>query len=727
MILCYSIPATHPLVTSPLTIFLVVLAIILLSPIILHKLKIPHVIGLIVAGILVGPYGFNILARDMSFEVFGQVGLLYLMFLAGVEIDMYHLKRNIRKGAVFGAFTFIVPLLIGAIVSITILGLNKLSAIMMGSMFAAHTLIAYPIVSRLGLTKSQPVVIAIAGTIFTVLGSLVVLAFANASVTAQSPVSLIPKILGALFLFCLAVLYLYPRITRWFFKHYNEGVLQFVYILAMVFLSAVTAAWIGIEGVFGAFFAGLILNRYIPLRSPLMSRIEFVGNALFIPYFLIGVGMLINVRVLTSGWETIYVASVMVAGAMAGKWLAAFITQKIYRMSTLDRSLLYQLSNAHTAVALAVVMIGYETGLFDETILNGTIIMILITCTVSSLGTSRAARRIKVNEFVHDDDIVDQSNEPKPNTLITVDNPRTAEELVNLALMTHNAPTPNHTIYALHVRSDNSAISRSLSRSSLDVSEKVAASADVPLTSLERYDLNFVTGVLNTIEERDVGEVIIGLHRRATVIDSFFGDKLTQLLRATNNMVMISRCYIPVNTLTRIVVAVPAKAEFETGFRQWVRALANLTLRLGCRIIFCCTDDTRRCIAAVLRKGLFEIRSEYREMTAPDDFILLANKVLDDDLFVVVSARRTSVSFHSEMDALPDFLKRYFSQNNLLVIYPGQFGQQDIGITTMAETLSTDIVSTPSTIWLHAMNIYRRAIAFRKRFTHRNRRSKIDL
>lgn len=730
MLSAFAIPVSHPLITSPVAIFFVVLLIILITPLILNKLKIPHVIGLIVAGVLVGPYGFNLLARDMSFEVFGQVGLLYLMFLAGIEIDMYHLKKNLRRGAVFGLFTFAVPLVIGAAASMVVMNLPIMAAMLVAAMFSSHTLIAYPIVSRLGLTKSPAVIIAIAGTIFAVLGSLMVLAFVLAidGSDGAASVGMLFKLLGSLAGFCVVVLYVYPRLTRWFFKRFNDGVLQFIYILAMVFLSAVAAGWIGIEGVFGAFFAGLVLNRYVPARTPLMSRIEFVGNAIFIPYFLIGVGMLINIGVLMSGWDTLIVAAEMSCIAMAGKWLAAFITQKIFKMNRLDRTMIYQLTNAHTAVALAVVMIGYKSGLFDETILNGTIIMILITCIVSSIGTSWAATRMKVRQL---EATVDNpsvgATDRTPNTLVAVDNPMTAVELVTMALLTQPAARSNNRIFALHVRNDNSKMSRALSRSSLDVSSKVAAAADTKLESIERYDLNFVTGVLNAIEERDVGEVIIGLHRRSTVIDSFFGDKLLQLVRATNRMVMVSRCFIPVNTLTRIVVTVPVKAEFETGFSRWVRALGNLARELGCRIIFCCGSETRRCIEAVLRHWRYEIRSEYRELMHWDDFILLSSKILDDDLFVVVNSRRAAISFTTDMDALPDFLRKNFASNNLMVIFPEQFGDESF-IPTMAETLSTDVVSAPSPLWIKLMGVYRKLSGWRKALMHRNRKPrKIEL
>lgn len=724
MLLSLAIPAAHPLITSPVAIFLVVLLIMLCAPMILNRLKIPHVIGLILAGVLVGPHGFNILARDMSFEVFGQVGILYLMFLAGLEIDMYHLKRNIGRGAVFGLYTFFIPLLIGAAGAYIFLGLDLLTSTLLASMFAAHTLLAYPIISRLGLSKNPAVIIAIAGTIFTVLGSLTVLA-GVVGVCHDGAFSILGtlKLLAMLVIYCILTVYLFPRIARWFFKRYSDGIMQFIFVLAVVFVAAQSAVAIGIEGVFGAFMAGLVLNRYVPARSPLMSRIEFVGNAIFIPYFLIGVGMLINMGVLLKGWNTVYVATVMSVIAMGSKWLAAYAAQRTYHLKPIDRSVLYQLTNAHTAVALAVVMIGYNMHIFGEEILNGTVIMILVTCTVSSIGTSRASTRLKVLEMSDSNvEKAARTERRKPiNTLIAVGSPLTAPELVNLAVMMRGTVSKRSSLYALHVRNDNTASSRAVSRNSLDVAEQTAASADVKLSSLERYDMNFVTGMINTIEERDITDVVIGLHRRNAVIDSFFGDKLSRLLRATNKMIVISRCFIPINTITRIVVAVPEKAEYETGFVRWVSALGNLTRDVGCRIIFCCYAATRKSIHAVLRHGEYDIRSEFRTIEAWDDFILLSNKILPDDLFVVVNARRTSVSFTSDLDTLPQFLQRYMASNNLLVLYPEQFGDES-PVPTMAETLSTDVVAAPSPLWLSLTNKLRALISGKS-----SRTPKIDL
>ena len=707
MLLSLAIPATPPLITAPVPIFLTVMTIILLTPLVLSRLRIPHVIGLIVAGVVVGPHGFNLLARDMSFEVFGQVGILYLMFLAGIEIDMYHLRKNLRKGMTFGLFTFIIPLILGALVAMAALRMHFLEATLLASMFAAHTLIAYPIVTRFGVTKSPAVVIAIAGTIVTVLGSLIVLAGVLGVYRDGSVVSLIP-VLCYLALYCVGLIYIYPRVTRYFFKHYSDGIAQFIYVMVMVFGAAALASFIGLEGVFGAFFAGLVLNRFIPARSPLMGRLEFVGNAIFIPYFLIGVGMLIDLHVVMDGWTTLYTAAVMSAVAMLSKWIAAWVTQKVYRLTPVDRSIMYQLSNAHTAVALAVVMIGYEMHLFDVTVLNGTVVMILVTCTVSSFGTERAASRLKVQLLEQaDEDSVRDDATTHPRTLVAISNPLTAPSIVDLALSMRFPDTSvAGDLYALHVRNDNSASSKAIGRNSLDVAERAASAVETNLTAIERFDLNFITGVLNTMEERDITELVLGIHRRTSIIDSFLGEKIEQLLRSTNRMVVMSRCFIPLATVTRILVAVPKKAQFETGFRRWVQAVGNLGRQVGCRVEFWCEDSTAPLIRTVITQSKLGIRMSFSTVESYDDFVIKSSEINDDDLLIVVSARRSSVSFDSDMDAVPEYLQKYLAGNNLIVIYPGQFGTEPP--MTMAETMATDIVSPPNPVFLFAMNQLRR-------------------
>lgn len=595
----------------------------------------------------------------------------------------------------FGLFTFIIPLILGALVAMAALRMHFLEATLLASMFAAHTLIAYPIVTRFGVTKSPAVVIAIAGTIVTVLGSLIVLAGVLGVYRDGSVASLIP-VLCYLALYCVGLIYIYPRVTRYFFKHYSDGIAQFIYVMVMVFGAAALASFIGLEGVFGAFFAGLVLNRFIPARSPLMGRLEFVGNAIFIPYFLIGVGMLIDLHVVMDGWTTLYTAAVMSAVAMLSKWIAAWVTQKVYRLTPVDRSIMYQLSNAHTAVALAVVMIGYEMHLFDVTVLNGTVVMILVTCTVSSFGTERAASRLKVQLLEQaDEDSVRDDATTHPRTLVAISNPLTAPSIVDLALSMRFPDTSvAGDLYALHVRNDNSASSKAIGRNSLDVAERAASAVETNLTAIERFDLNFITGVLNTMEERDITELVLGIHRRTSIIDSFLGEKIEQLLRSTNRMVVMSRCFIPLATVTRILVAVPKKAQFETGFRRWVQAVGNLGRQVGCRVEFWCEDSTAPLIRTVITQSKLGIRMSFSTVASYDDFVIKSSEINDDDLLIVVSARRSSVSFDSDMDAVPEYLQKYLAGNNLIVIYPGQFGTEPP--MTMAETMATDIVSPPS-------------------------------
>ncbi|MCH5325677.1 MAG: cation:proton antiporter, partial [Duncaniella sp.] len=399
---------------------------------------------------------------------------------------------------------------------------------------------------------------------------------------------------------------------------------------------------------------------------------------------------------------------VMCAVAMSTKWIAAFITQKVFRLTATDRSMLYQLSNAHTAVALAVVTIGYQMGLFGVEILNGTILMILVTCTVSSMGTANAAAKLKVQILEQAQEEAEKDDSAThPRTLIAISNPRSATAIVDLALAMRfpDSSIPGD-FYALHVRNDNSASSRSISRNSLDVAERAAASVEVQLSTIERYDLNFITGVLNTMQERDITEVIIGLHRRNAFIDSFLGDKIESLLQSTNRMVCITRCFNPLSTLRKMYVAIPKKAQFETGFRRWVQAVGNLGRHIGCPIEFWCEEQTMLMIATVLKKSKIGVRTDWKKVESFDDFVLRQASVTTDDLLVIISARRASVSFDSDMDSVPPFLQRYFPSHNLIMIYPGQFGTEQP--MTMAETMATDIVSPPSPIYGFLINLARK-------------------
>ena len=351
---------THLPLTNPVLIFSVILFIILLAPILLHRLKIPDLIGLIIAGALIGPNGFEIMARDSSIELFGTVGLLYIMFIAGLEIDMADLKKNYGKTLVFGLYTFLIPMVLGTITGVYLLGFSWITSTLLASMYASHTLITYPIVSKYGITKNRAVSMAIGGTVITCILSLLVLAVVVGMSTGEINQQFWVKLGVSSAVFMAIVMIGFPILGRWFFKRYEDNVGQYIFVLALVFLASFLAESAGLEAIIGAFLTGLSLNRLIPNTSALMNRIDFVGNAIFIPFFLIGVGMLVDISTFTSGWSALLVAVVMTVVATGTKFIAARLTEKSFKLTKDEGRLLFGLSNAQAAATLAAVLIGYN-------------------------------------------------------------------------------------------------------------------------------------------------------------------------------------------------------------------------------------------------------------------------------------------------------------------------------------------------------------------------------
>lgn len=705
---------------QPVAIFLLVLVIILLSPIVFKALKIPHIVGMIIAGVAVGPHGLNLLARDASFEIFGQVGILYLMFLAAVEIDMFNLKQNARKGLWFGLLTFAIPMAAGILTSVAALGVGWLSAALIASMYASHTLISYPIITRFGLQNSKSVVIAVSATIVAVMLALVVLAEVVAVKTEGSfQWADITRLLLLMTAYAMSVGFSFPWLTRWFFRKVADNVTQFIYVLAMVFVASLLAQLIGLEPILGAFYAGLVLNRFIPSRSPLMNRIEFVGNAIFIPYFLIGVGMLIDVSVIFGGLGVIRTALIMTSTALGCKWIAAFIAQKAFGMSADGRRILFGLTSGKAAATIAAVMVGYSNGLIDEDIMNGAVLMILACCAVASITTENAARSRRMHI---------QDSEMKPGNpgsvraarqLVAVANPITAEGIMKLAILMRH-PSNRMPITALFVRNNDDASNRAVGLNALAEAAKAAASVDLKVNDVERYDINIVSGIINVAKEREANDIVIGLHRKSNIVDTFYGSLIEGLLGATNKMVIMSRCFIPVNTVRSIMAIVPPKAEYETGFRNWVGRLGNLASQLGCRVSFLADNATIPYIQGVVSSEGYNIRHHYETFRSWDDFLIFSNLIVDDDLMVVIGARRTSISYSSELAQLPSFLGKYFKRQNLVVIYPEQFGDA-VEMPAPIDPLSQTPSTAPSALLLSVQRLKGAYMSFRLGLRRRRR------
>ena len=667
----------HLPVTDPTWIFFLVLVIILFAPIVLERLRIPHIIGMILAGVVIGEHGFNILARDSSFELFGKVGLYYIMFLAGLEMNMEDFKSIRVKATVLGLLAFIFPLGIGIWTNLHLLGYSLATSVLLASMYASHTLIAYPIVIRYGINRQRAVSIAVGGTAVTDTLTLLVLAVVGGMYKGETSEMFWIWLVLKVVVLSVVIMYAFPRIGRWFFRRYSDNVVQYIFVMAMVFLGAGLMEFVGMEGILGAFLAGLVLNRLIPHVSPLMSHLEFVGNALFIPYFLIGVGMLIDVNVLFGHIDSVKVAVVMIIVALLGKWIASWLTQKIYKMRALERELMFGLSNAQAAATLAAVLVGYNIilpngeRLLNEDVLNGTILLILVTCVVSSFITEHAAKRIAMD----DAEVSDEKAQEKEKFLIPVANPETLESLMSLAMVVRDEKQPDNLV-ALNVINDNNGSVKQEMRGkrSLERAAQIAASTSVRLKTVSRFDLNITTGILHTAKEYEATNIIIGLHCKMSIVDSFFGNLTENLLKNTYLQVMVARFLIPVNTLRRIIVAVPPKAEFEHGFMKWITHMCRMSSQLGCRVHFYAHPQRLGYIRGYIQKKHKDTRVAYSELEDWDDLLLLTGQVNYDHLLVIISARRGSISYDSAFERLPMQISKYFNNNSIMLLYPEQKG-----------------------------------------------------
>ena len=667
----------HLPVTDPTWIFFLVLVVILFAPIVLERLRIPHIIGMILAGVVIGEHGFNILARDSSFELFGKVGLYYIMFLAGLEMNMEDFKSIRVKATVLGLLAFIFPLGIGIWTNLHLLGYSLATSVLLASMYASHTLIAYPIVIRYGINRQRAVSIAVGGTAVTDTLTLLVLAVVGGMYKGETSEMFWIWLVLKVVVLSVVIMYAFPRIGRWFFRRYSDNVVQYIFVMAMVFLGAGLMEFVGMEGILGAFLAGLVLNRLIPHVSPLMSHLEFVGNALFIPYFLIGVGMLIDVNVLFGHIDSVKVAVVMIIVALLGKWIASWLTQKIYKMRALERELMFGLSNAQAAATLAAVLVGYNIilpngeRLLNEDVLNGTILLILVTCVVSSFITEHAAKRIAMD----DAEVSDEKAQEKEKFLIPVANPETLESLMSLAMVVRDEKQPDNLV-ALNVINDNNGSVKQEMRGkrSLERAAQIAASTSVRLKTVSRFDLNITTGILHTAKEYEATNIIIGLHCKMSIVDSFFGNLTENLLKNTYLQVMVARFLIPVNTLRRIIVAVPPKAEFEHGFMKWITHMCRMSSRLGCRVHFYAHPQTLGYIRGYIQKKHKDTRVAYSELEDWDDLLLLTGQVNYDHSLVIISARRGSISYDSAFERLPMQISKYFNNNSIMLLYPEQKG-----------------------------------------------------
>ncbi|MDD6510039.1 MAG: cation:proton antiporter [Prevotella sp.] len=668
-------------ITSPTLIFFVVLFIILIAPIVMGKLRIPHIIGMVLAGIVIGPYGLNILERDSSFELFGRVGLLYIMFLAGIEMDMEGLKKDLGKVTVFGLLTCFVPFILTYLSCVWYLGYPSLASLLLGCIMASNTLVAYPIVVRYGLQRSTVTTLSVGASMLSLLIALVVTAALVGSMSGDTGTLFWVMFFVKFVVWCIAMTWLIRHMTRWFLRRYSDSVMQYIFVLAVMFISAATCELIGLEGILGAFVSGLVLNRFIPNISPLMNRIEFIGNAIFIPYFLIGVGMLINAGLLLEGGNTILVVACIGIFGTLGKAIAAFLTSFFFHRSVHEGNLMFGMTSAHAAGAIALVMVGVNLEiapgqhLLGDEALNAVVIMILFTCIISTVVTDYASRTIVLKEKSQRKMPEDDGKADDEKILIPVKYPETCDTLLNMAMLMRNEKLSRGLI-ALNVVYDDldATYNQQEGQRLLEQIEKKAAAADVQVQTQVRLATNIANGIKHAFKEYDASEIILGQHIHDNSTRRFWGQFAQSLFNGLNRQIIIARCTIPLNTIRVFHVAVPSRAEYEPGFYRWLERVSRMVTRLGCRILFHGRDESLSLIRTFLGNRFPSIRADYAIMQHWNDFKSLAAQVEEHQMLVVVTARPGTVSYKSAMERLPDELTTYYKYKNVMIIFPDQYG-----------------------------------------------------
>jgi Kef-type K+ transport system membrane component KefB len=655
---------------EPVLIFALVLVIILVAPPLFQKLRMPEIIGLILAGVAVGPHGLNLLSEDLEFSIFGTIGLLYLMFLAGLEIDVKDFRKNKEKSITFGVLTFSLPFGFTLAVTHFALDFSWMASLLISAMIATHTLVSYPIVSNLGISRNRVINVGIGGTIITDTVALLILAVIAESTQGDINLMFWLRFLLYFSVFVFIVNWVFPRLSRWFFRNYDgQSSLEYVFVLTVVFISAVVAEFAHIEPIIGAFFAGLALNRLIPHNSPLMNRIMFIGHTLFIPFFLISVGMLVDFGILFESRGILLIIGVLFALAVISKYLAAYLTQKIFRYTLPERHLLFGLSNARAASAIAIIIVGFNMGIVQEGVMNATIILVLFTCLISSLVTERSGKKIAYAQQVQMPDL----RETEERILIPVSKPDTIPQLVSFAVMIKNRKSEEPLFPITIVPDDEKAAENVAYYSRLLEKAQVHASAtDHMARIISRVDTNVADGLARSIKELHISKLVMGWHGRMPTVDFFFGTLLENLLMRTGKAVYVVKLLTPVNLIDRIHVMMPPAVEYEVGFRDWVTDILDVSRQTNSSVLFWGHVDTHTSIRSILQERETTEDIDYREMECGEILHTISGEIAENDLLVVVKARRNTLSYNKELRNVPELLDRYFNRNNIVVLYPEQ-------------------------------------------------------
>ncbi len=655
---------------NPVLIFAIILFIILLAPVLLNRIRIPGIIGLILSGIIIGPSGLNILEESLFVDVFSTIGLLYIMFIAGLELDLNEFKATKNKSLIFGLLTFSIPLGIGFPVCHYLLGFDVNASLLTASMFATHTLVTYPIVSKLGISKNIAVAITVGGTILTDTAVLILLAVILGSHSGGLTQDFWIRLGISLLLFSAFMFLVIPKIAKWFFRTWeSEKHSHYIFVLAVVFFSAFLAELAGLESIIGAFVAGLALNKLIPHSSALMNRIEFMGNSLFIPFFLISVGMIVDVKVILSGPAAIIIAGTLTVVAITGKWMAAWITQLIFRFSKGQRKLIFGLSSAHAAATLAVIVVGFNAGILDANILNGTVVLILVTCIIASFATESASKMIIRDLDEYDDALtISGLNE---QILIPIANMTKIEKILEFAILIKDKKS-EMPLSLLTVVPNTTEAEKNILKAKQELEKFVVetAASETNARIMATIDHNPASGISRTAREITADLILLGWPQKTGFLDKLIGDKMESILENTEKTLFICQFEIPLVNHQRLFLIIPPNAEFEEGFEMWLLKIAKLSGEISIPMVLNCTEATHAAILKFVKANKLSLTLNFHRFSDWEDFLILCRQFTATDLIILISSRKGYVSYFGQLDRLPAKLEKHFPKMSKIVVYP---------------------------------------------------------
>lgn len=667
---------------DPVAVFTLLMATILFVPLISRLLRLPDAVGLILAGMILGPTGLNLLSNDdgTAVELLAKVGLIYIMFQAGLEIDMNGFKKNSSHSVIFGTLSYGVPMLLGGLFVYLFLHDTIYSIvpdwrfwpsiILLASVFASHTLLTYPIAARLGILSEPEVTTAVGGTIITDTLALLTLAIIAALVQGDLGLMLWVKLFGYIAVFTAFVLLVIPRVSRWFLRNLeSDGPAQYVYILAVVFFCALLAMVAGLEDIIGAFFAGLAVNRLIPHRSSLANRVDFVGASIFIPMFLLSVGMIVDIRSMAdpSMWA---VAGVILGSVVVTKAIAAFISGKLFRYSFPQTMVLFGLTTAQAAATLAATFVGYRLELFDESILNGVIMLVLGTCLITPWITERWGRIVAREAEAA---TADPSRAPQ-RLAIPLANPNTTESLMKFAVLLHD-PKSTEPLYPMTVAMDGDDVDAHVAQGekNLESAVRLATEADRPVSPVTRVDLNVADGIMRALTELRIRSVLIGWNGHISAEHRIFGTVLDRLLEGTEQTIFVYRHAVPAIDHKRVVLAIPPFSTRLPGFSNAVSEIWTLCLQLGVQLHVITPRDGRGAVEKIFSNIKPSVSADWIDIPTWDNMLpeLQAQTNSKSDLIILMAARAGSIAWGPDLDRLPRQLSLRFPDNSFMVVYPG--------------------------------------------------------